>query len=305
MPTVLIVDDSAMDRRLAGGLLERNDCWTIIYASNADEALNAFRNDKPDIVLTDLQMPDMNGLELLEAIKHISELTPVVLMTARGNEETAVNALEQGAASYVPKSRLALDLEETLEKVLAISCDIQNQNLLMQHLTLHNVEFSLINDPKLIPAAVHYLQKVASYMDFYEEPQKLRIGVALEEALLNSYFHGNLEVSSKLREQDHAEFYDLAEKRRTISPYKDRRIFVKASINNEKAVYIIEDEGPGFDLCEIPDATAEANLERPCGRGLLLINTFMDEVCFNDKGNSIKMVKYKVSTAKNEQLARN
>ncbi len=301
MPTVLIVDDSAMDRRLAGGLLERNDNWIINYASNAEEAIASFSEEKPDIVLTDLQMPDMNGLELLDAIRELSELTPVVLMTARGNEETAVSALEQGAASYVPKSRLAMDLEETLEKVLAVSGEVKSQSLLMEHLTHHNVEFSLINDPKLIPAAVHYLQKVASYMDFYEQAQRLRIGVALEEALLNAYFHGNLEVSSKLREQDHAEFYELAEKRRVEDPYCSRRIIVKATINSEKAEYIIEDQGPGFDVQEIPDATDESNLERPCGRGILLIRTFMDEVNYNDKGNQITMIKYKVNSHKDDE----
>jgi CheY-like chemotaxis protein/anti-sigma regulatory factor (Ser/Thr protein kinase) len=301
MPTVLIVDDSAMDRRLAGGLLERNENWVIKYASNAEEAIASFSEEKPDIVLTDLQMPDMNGLELLDAIRELSDLTPVVLMTARGNEETAVSALEQGAASYVPKSRLAMDLEETLGKVLAVSGEVKSQSLLMEHLTHHGVEFSLINDPKLIPAAVHYLQKVASYMDFYEQAQRLRIGVALEEALLNAYFHGNLEVSSKLREQDHAEFYELAEKRRFEAPYRSRRIIVKASINSEKAEYIIEDQGPGFDIQEIPDATEESNLERPCGRGILLIRTFMDEVSFNDKGNQITMIKYKVSSHKEDE----
>ena len=114
----------------------------------------------------------------------------------------------------------------------------------MDHLTFHNVEFTLVNDPKLIPAAVNYLQDVASRMDFYEEGQKLRIGVALEEALLNAYFHGNLEVSSELREIDHTEFYDLAEKRRCKHPFKNRKIFVAASISPEKATYIIEDEGP-------------------------------------------------------------
>ena len=72
MPTVLIVDDSAMDRRLAGGLLERNENWKISYASNAEEALEFFRKEPPDIVLTDLRMPDMDGFALLESIKEIS-----------------------------------------------------------------------------------------------------------------------------------------------------------------------------------------------------------------------------------------
>ncbi|MFQ5734074.1 MAG: ATP-binding protein, partial [Planctomycetaceae bacterium] len=51
-------------------------------------------------------------------------------------------------------------------------------------------------------------------------------------------------------------------------------------------------QGRGFDPGEIPDATDPANIEKPCGRGLLLMQTFMDEVCFNDAGNEVTMVKH-------------
>ena len=56
-------------------------------------------------------------------------------------------------------------------------------------------------------------------------------------------------------------------------------------------MYVIRDEGPGFDPQEIPDATDPANIEKPFGRGLLLMQTFMDEIRFNDSGNEVTMVK--------------
>ena len=58
-----------------------------------------------------------------------------------------------------------------------------------------------------------------------------------------------------------------------------------------EARYVIRDEGPGFDLNRVPDPTDMSNLERISGRGLLLINTFMDEVRHNKAGNEITMVK--------------
>ena len=54
-------------------------------------------------------------------------------------------------------------------------------------------------------------------------------------------------------------------------------------------MYTVRDEGPGFDPASLPDPTDPANLDRPCGRGLLLMRTFMDNVIFNDKGNEVTL----------------
>src|ERR1700730_9966939 len=103
MATLLVVDDSAMDRRLVGGILDKNPEWTVLYAVNGKEALAEIENNIPDLVLTDMQMPEMNGLQLVTTVKEEYPLIPVVLMTAQGSEEIAVQALRAGAASYVPK----------------------------------------------------------------------------------------------------------------------------------------------------------------------------------------------------------
>ena len=56
--------------------------------------------------------------------------------------------------------------------------------------------------------------------------------------------------------------------------------------------YVIRDEGPGFDPATLPDPTDPANLDRPCGRGLLLMRTFMDDVGYNRSGNEVTLIKY-------------
>ena len=117
------------------------------------------------------------------------------------------------------------------------------------------------------------------------------MGVALEEALLNAFYHGNLEISSELREQDHRAYNDLAEQRCREAPFKDRRLYVSMKVTSTQAVYTVRDEGPGFDPSTLPDPTAAANLDRPCGRGLLLMRTFMDNVIYNDKGNEVTLFK--------------
>jgi anti-sigma regulatory factor (Ser/Thr protein kinase) len=83
----------------------------------------------------------------------------------------------------------------------------------------------------------------------------------------------------------------MAEFRRRRPPYRDRSLQVRARLSPLEAVYVIRDEGPGFDPATLPDPTDPVNLERPTGRGLLLIRAYMDEVAFNRAGNRITLTK--------------
>ena len=96
---VLVVDDSATDRRLAGGLLEKSGEWDILYAQDGSEALSQLEREFPDLVVTDLVMPGLSGLELIEAIKDQYPLIPVVLMTGKGSEEIAAEVCPENLGS--------------------------------------------------------------------------------------------------------------------------------------------------------------------------------------------------------------
>jgi len=291
MTTILVVDDSAMDRRIAGGLLEKRSGWGVVYADDGTSALDQIEMHVPDLVVTDLQMPGMNGLELVAKVKEKYPLLPIVLMTAQGSEEIAVTALQQGAANYVPKRILADELVDTVARVLTASGIDRTHSRLLHRMRRNETSFDMETDLTLIPSLVHYLQQTLTRMRVCSETDVLRAGVALEEALLNAYYHGNLEISSELRLEDHKAYYDLARQRVTEEPYCRRRIFVESRMSPEQAVYVIRDEGPGFDPAQIPDATDPSNVEKPCGRGLLLMQTFMDEVRFNEAGNEVVMLK--------------
>lgn len=292
MTTILVVDDSAMDRKIAGGLLQKRSGWEVIYAHDGATALEQIELHIPDAVVTDLQMPGMDGFALVAEVRGNYPLLPIVLMTAQGSEEIAVKALQEGAANYVPKRLLSEELVDTVARVLSASTVDRTHSRLLHRMTCSDISFDIENDLTLIPSLVHYLQQILTRMRVCSETEVLRVGVALEEALLNSYYHGNLEISSELRLQDHKAYYDLARERVQQSPYTSRRIAVNARLTPAQTVYVVRDQGPGFDPSEIPDATDPANIEKPCGRGLLLMQTFMDEVRFNERGNEVTMVKH-------------
>ncbi len=289
MASVLVVDDSAVDRRLAGRLLEKQLNLDVAYAEDGKVALQALATQAPDLVLVDMLMPGMNGLELVEHIRAHHPQIPVILMTAFGSEELAVQALKRGASSYVPKRVLAEELTSTVEGVLEVSRTQREQARLQESLLQTESTFLLDNDPSLISPLVGYLQAGLRGLQLCDQTGSIRVSLALREAILNAMEHGNLELDSKLRAEDDTKYYRLAQERRGQQPYRDRRVHVVSRETRSHAVFVVRDEGPGFDPATLPDPTNPANLESVSGRGLLLIRTFMDEVSHNDRGREITM----------------
>lgn len=293
MATVLVVDDSPVDRRLVGGLLAKGASIQVAYAADGVAALQSMEDSRPDLVVTDLIMPNMDGLELVASIVERFPAVPVVLMTGKGSESIAVQALKAGAASYVPKSGLSDLLIDTVENVLAMAHEELAQTKLMDCMT--GCHFTLGNDAGMVSALVNYLRQFVVNVGLCDEPGSIRTAVALEEALNNALFHGNLELDSELREGNRERYRALIEERRRSQPYCARKIHVSAAFDGDAGRFHICDEGPGFDPQHLPDPTEPANLEKPSGRGLLLMRTFMDDVQFNDVGNQVTLIKRKMN----------
>jgi len=94
------------------------------------------------------------------------------------------------------------------------------------------------------------------------------IRLALEEALSNAIRHGNRFDANK-------------------------KITVSSCVGAEQTAITVADEGEGFDPGAVPDPTADENLEKPCGRGIMLMRAYMDEVIYNEAGNEVRLVKHR------------
>ena len=114
---ILVVDDEPVQREMIGGFLKKQG-FEVIAADSAERALELFRQDAFDLVLTDQKMAEMSGLELLQAVHTINAETPVILITAFGTIEAAVTALKHGAIDYLTKP---LNLDELLYRIRQVS----------------------------------------------------------------------------------------------------------------------------------------------------------------------------------------
>lgn len=298
MPIVLVVDDSPLDRHLVGRLLEKekNGDWVVEFAENGIEALNFIKDAIPDVVITDLIMPGMDGLQLVEAVRKHCPHVPIVLVTAQGNETLAVEALDRGAASYVPKRQLADKLVDTLNQVLAVARANTSFRRLTGCIHRQQLTLQLENDNSLIPPLVDLVQRLLTDLNFCDPAERVHLGIALEEALLNALYHGNLALPAEQVAHAHAELSEgraskYVEERRKQSTFSERRILVEVAVTREEARFVVRDQGEGFIHNRLPVRGDPKSLERGDGRGLVLMHNFMDEVSFNDAGNEVTLVK--------------
>ncbi len=116
-------------------------------------------------------------------------------------------------------------------------------------------------------------EQIENLLKLYQfgEREVFGIRLAVEEALVNAIKHGN-----------------------QMDP--SRKVRVAFQVSQEKFEVLIADEGTGFDPCDVPDPTAPENLERPCGRGIMLMRHYMTTVAYNERGNMVSMSKLRNGT---------
>jgi len=330
VPRLLVVDDRESDRQKVARLLADLSDVTIEEAADRETFLAAL-DDPPDLVLTDLQLPDLDGPTVVEAVGERCPFVPVVLMTRHGLKDEAITALKAGAASFVLKKDLKCQLKLTVAQMFAVAGERRRQDQLARCHTRQHRVLDLPTDPEIIGPAVRLAKRMveetaavpAGIGGFpalggteksigFSENDRLRIGVALEEALTNAVYHGNLELDSAMRDEDESRYYSLARERTLLRPYNTRRVRLELTVartgdprradaanpdvlgaapTGPNLRFYIEDEGAGFDPASLPDPTDPENLIKAHGRGLLLMRTFMDEVAHNGKGNALTLVK--------------
>lgn len=124
LPLVLVVDDDDVFRnRLCSALAIRR--WEVEGAANGEEALRVARDRSPDLVLVDLRMPGMGGLEVVQELREIDSSMTIIVLTGYGSIPTAIAAMKKGADHYLSKPADADDILAVYDKLRSASTDEQ------------------------------------------------------------------------------------------------------------------------------------------------------------------------------------
>jgi len=116
--TILLVDDEAHIRKYVGLILRQLGNPTLIEATNGAEGVAAYQRENPDLVLLDVNMPVMDGIETLKKLREIDPDCVVVMLTSLANRETIEQAIELGAANYIRKDTSKDEITKALSETI-------------------------------------------------------------------------------------------------------------------------------------------------------------------------------------------
>jgi DNA-binding NtrC family response regulator len=147
--TILIAEDEERMRRV----LEINlqDRYRVLFAGDGEEALRIFKDNEVNLLLTDMRMPERDGLSLLHEVKRLQPEIPVILITAYGTIESAVNAMKDGATDYLLKPIKMEEVELVIERAL-LQADLVNENRQLKEeiKSLYGVDTIISKHPKMM-----------------------------------------------------------------------------------------------------------------------------------------------------------
>ncbi len=287
---ILIVEDDHASRLFLESLLESNG-YDFRSAENGIEGLNLFDEYQPNLVLTDIKMPIMDGLELLEAIRDKNSDAIVVIITAFGSENYAIQALHLGANNYLKKPVSGQELLRLLKKYKAIISGKYSPDALPGKLINRTFSLEFKTEFTKIPKIVDKIM-IESGVEI-DDSEKVNIELGLVELITNAIEHGNLAITYIEKQQalDKGNLNELYAERLENPELKSRKVKVDFFTDNEKYQWTITDEGNGFNWKSIPDPTDQEHILELNGRGIFISKFLFDKVEYSGNGNTVTATK--------------
>ncbi|KMY66328.1 hypothetical protein AAU61_17875 [Desulfocarbo indianensis] len=274
---ILVVDDEWTVVELLSRFLTKKG-YQVSTASDGREAWDLFQSHAFDLVLSDVRMPTLSGLQLLEEIKRANPRIPVILISGYGEVDIVVKALKAGAENFMAKPLRMDALERLVEQSLAISC-LQPGASAQQTQVRQMTQIESRSRPEYISEIVYQISLSAVAVGFANHDLDNNVKLALVEALTNAMEHGNRWDEQKL-------------------------VMVESKTDRENLEVFIQDQGPGFDYRKRTDPTKDENLLSERGRGIFLMRAIMDEVRFEDPGNAVTLVKRRANAPQDDDATK-
>ncbi|TAL39271.1 MAG: response regulator [Spirochaetes bacterium] len=294
--SIVVIDDEEIIRYTLQKKLSRIG-YHVISLEKAEDMIYLLKTNENDIdlVITDIKLRKMDGIELLRHISAMDKPIPTLIITGQANVEDAIRAMRYGACDIIRKP---FDINEVASTVRGILRRTQEKELaggLGKYVEYEKGKYTIPVDGTLGSVISYQLTQNLAPSGLCNNTTSDNIAMAIREAVSNAMFHGNLEVPSSIREDRGLKgFNDEIELRKGDGRYSGRMVKIEYELTRDYVEYFVEDEGPGFNFRDLPDPRDPENFLKDSGRGLLIIRIHMDEVDWNEKGNRIRFRKYRV-----------
>lgn len=293
-PHVLVIDDDLAVLELVVEALSIHGMKVHPF-SEGEEAMKLLADPMSptfDMVLSDINMEGMDGFDIIHRVKGMKPNLPVVLMTGAASVEYTIRALRMGASNLFMKPLALKDLVKSVFHLVDLHREFRLAQAGLKGLVEERRSFCFRSDELDIPSLILHLTDRLVPMGFAQPANVDVLAMAYHEALVNALDHGNLELKSDLKGDlfaDEDPYSILRRERMRDEAYASRLVEVRTRVNAHRYEVEIHDEGRGFDVRKL-DPKSASDLMRTCGRGLPLIQTVLDEVHFNAKGNQVRLV---------------
>lgn len=287
---VLIVEDDPVSQNYLKDTVETEGHQAEV-AENGEIGLKVFKEHLPDLVISDIQMPVVDGLELLEAIRRQNSSSIIIMATAYGSEEYAMKALRLGANNYMKKPIRHAELLPLLRKYSSVIEARTVEHEIMGSIVEKNFNMKLDNRFELIPQIVDHLIRETGHA--IPEAKRFGVRLGLLELLTNAIEHGNLEIGydQKSAALETETLESLYKKRQSDPALAERRVTVAFKMDGKSCEWLITDEGKGFDWQTVRNSFDESKLLEAHGRGIFITQFYFDELVFNHAGNAVRVTK--------------
>ena len=188
---ILIVDDELSIRELLSDIMRKHN-HQAITAENGIEAIKLYRLTHPDLVITDIKMPRMDGISLLKRLKSIDNNALIVLITSFGNEAVLLQALRSGAVNFINKPFKLEEITDTVNNLLTHKSQLESCNLPFHSVIEEKKDYVIITK-KAHPGFL-INQLTVNCKSIFSDETIINLRLGIEEMLTNANEHGNLAI---------------------------------------------------------------------------------------------------------------
>lgn len=286
---ILIVDDSPSHISLIGGILDSD--YDILVANNGQQALDLVGLEKPDMILLDITMPEMDGFEVCRRLKQdeATQDIPVVFTTARSGSSDITKGLEMGASYYLTKP---IDIKVLKAVVRAVLTDQSAYKRLREDINRANdMLLGFLEEGRFL---IQTLEEAHTLSVLLAKacPDPNRNVLGLRELMVNAVEHGNLGISYEEKSTLHVnnQWLDEVQRRLALPEYRDKFVTVTYERTPQEIRFLIVDQGKGFDWK--PYLTIEpSRVFDSHGRGIALAGKIsFDMIEYRNRGNEVLAV---------------
>lgn len=283
---ILFLDDEEMIRDLFREIFGIIHDLTLI--GTAEEALEICKDKSFDLIITDVRLPKMSGIDFISRLRDKEINTPFIVITGNQDIEISIRALRLGAVDFFIKPFRMDAIRHSLQKFENLF--IFSQELISKNhfqLTHSKQYFAIKPSLKNLNQYVNLVMRSISLIPGIHTDDILSIKLALYELLGNAIEHGFAGISYEHKASLLSSDVDYVDHVDQICSNINECVLLEIGFEDQKVYVSLKDRGAGFDPSKVPDPVTDPNASYLSGRGIFLARMNVDELVYNDIGNEV------------------